>query len=453
MLTKSSFFCSGVSQEEIILACESEGIDHLVLNLNPDKSFDEQLDGLSTHVQERLRYTASHQAFAKQTPQEITEEVFQAYSTHQEIFQKHQNEDLVTPSSNQIKSSGFNPEQKRKRLRLKKKLNRILRSQGSRRTMELEMQHSSSHSRDEDSEIDDESESHEFSDNFAYSKASPKSSPRVIPVVGMPKVVERRGRRSDSHLVSPGNNQMRSATHVNRTTPRTTSSSIDRSLKLGDTHNSSDTIPASVKNSLQAPDLDRSVEKSLMSNNRMDMADYERVVEESKTTKAEYESILTELKFTKESLFQANYLLSNAKKQIEHLQKEGKEKDKRIKKLIRSNLQMPSPIVGDAKEPPGDLISKFDKTNPEEIQVPKVSDPELNHSISSRAHSQERMRTDPLDPPDPPLLNVRATSIDSIREKQRKKRELEGRLRRSKEGLANGNIQKTLQSDEIEEFL
>ena len=453
MLNTSSFFCSGVSQEEIILACESEGIDHLVLNLNPDKSFEEQLDGLSTHVQERLRYTASNQAFAKQTPEEITEQVFQAYSTHREIFQKHQNEDLVTPSSNQIKLSGFNPEQKRKRLRLKKKLNRILRSQGSRRTMELELQHSSSHSRDEDSEIDDESESHEFSDHFAYSKASPKSSPRVIPVVGMPKVVERRGRRSDSHLVSPRNNQMRSATHVNRNTPRTTSSSSDRSLKIGDTHNSSDTIPASIKNSLQAPDLDRSVEKSMMSNNGMDMADYESVVKELKTTKAEYESILTELKFTKESLFQANYLLSNAKKQIEHLQKEGKEKDKRIKKLIRSNLQMPSPIVGDAKEPPGDLISEFDKTNSEEIQVPKVSGPELNHSISSRAHSQERMRTDPLDPPDPPLLNVRATSIDSIREKQRKKRELEGRLQRSKEGLANGNIQKTLQSDEKEEFL
>ena len=54
----------------------------------------------------------------------------------------------------------------------------------------------------------------------------------------------------------------------------------------------------------------------------------------------DYQNVVKELKTTKESLFQANYLLSNAKKQIEYLQKESKEKDRKIQTLIRTNVQM-----------------------------------------------------------------------------------------------------------------
>jgi type II secretory pathway pseudopilin PulG len=112
----------------------------LLLNLDPNKAFDDQLDGLSPHVQERLRSSGALTATANADASELTNQVYQAYIKQKELFDKFLQEDQLgitnvvkEKEKGMVDRNGMEPvpgEKKKRKLRIKKKFKRIVKVGG-----------------------------------------------------------------------------------------------------------------------------------------------------------------------------------------------------------------------------------------------------------------------------------------------------------------------------------
>eukprot|EP00980_Cylindrotheca_fusiformis_P027947 scaffold22573_cov160-Cylindrotheca_fusiformis.AAC.2 len=130
----------GIPPEEIRESFGADGPDLLLLSLDPNKAFDDQLDGLSPHVQERLRASGALTAVTEGDPTEISRKVYHAYLKQKELFDQFRKQEELGLSNivkekemGKVDRNGMEPVpggKKKKKLRIGKKFKRIVGGNG-----------------------------------------------------------------------------------------------------------------------------------------------------------------------------------------------------------------------------------------------------------------------------------------------------------------------------------